>query len=256
MSIQADAPLKSDILKACRILFGPEVSVTQGFLSYIQLSGIKSAYRRVAKLTHPDRARTAEKIKRKRTAGRFIEAKRAYELLASFVRNRDSGATACNPCMEFPDQDDGPVREAGDSGGCTDPGEHYFNGKIPSRELLFGQYLYYSGQVSFDALIKAIVWQRRMRTRIGEIARKRGFLSEAQIRDILYLKRYDEPTGEAFIRLNLISREQLGSLLSAQKRTQRLIGEYFIHNRHLSLFEISNLHNEFLMHNASLNHSP
>ena len=45
-----------NILKACNILFGPDFKFYHESLDYLQLSGIKNAYREKSKLFHPDRA--------------------------------------------------------------------------------------------------------------------------------------------------------------------------------------------------------
>ena len=43
-------------LRSCRILFGPEVQITPQFLGYLQPAGVKTAYRKLAMETHPDRS--------------------------------------------------------------------------------------------------------------------------------------------------------------------------------------------------------
>jgi len=41
------------LFSACRVLFGPQVEITLEFLNYLQESGVKDAYRRRARETHP-----------------------------------------------------------------------------------------------------------------------------------------------------------------------------------------------------------
>jgi hypothetical protein len=45
----------SELYHACRILFGTELQCSPEFLDYLQISGVKSAFRRRAMETHPDR---------------------------------------------------------------------------------------------------------------------------------------------------------------------------------------------------------
>jgi len=47
---------KKDLLNACRILFGPAVQLSIDFLRDLEPSKLKSAYRKRAFETHPDRA--------------------------------------------------------------------------------------------------------------------------------------------------------------------------------------------------------
>ena len=41
---------------------------------------------------------------------------------------------------------------------------YHYRGALPHRRLLLGEFLFYSGLINWDSLIKAIVWQRRQRT--------------------------------------------------------------------------------------------
>ena len=45
---------ETELINACRILFGTHVEVTPEFLRYIQPDGIKNAYRSRARECHPD----------------------------------------------------------------------------------------------------------------------------------------------------------------------------------------------------------
>lgn len=236
-----------DLFKACSVLFGPEVNVTAGFLSYVQVPGIKSAYRRVARLTHPDHAVGMGDQERERNVRRFIEAKRAHDLLVSFITNRDAVIKSHGFHRARAAAEGAPVRKAeeqprGDSRRCR--------GNVPTGRLRFGQFLYYSGRISYADLVSAIVWQRQRRVRIGEVAKRKGWLSDAQVQRVLSLRTRGELFGEMVVRLGLISREQLVSLLAAQRLAQSPIGQYFVQNRHLSFSEINSLHREFLVHNA------
>ena len=74
--------------------------------------------------------------------------------------------------------------------------DRYFTGNVPRREPLIGQFLYYSGLISWDTLNHAIVWQRRQLPIIGTIAHDWGFLSAEEIQSILKERSYKDHFGE------------------------------------------------------------
>jgi hypothetical protein len=127
---------------------------------------------------------------------------------------------------------------------------NYFSGPAPERRLLFGEFLFYSGEVPWEAFIKAIVWQRSQRPRCGDMALKWGWVSRRHLVSALRWRRHGEPIGEAFVRLKHMSRLQVDSLLKAQRKAQKPFGEFFIEKGYLSrsylnaiLFQRYNAHN-------------
>ena len=46
-----------ELFNACRTIFGSQVNVSTEFLRYLQPVGVKSAYKKRALETHPDRAK-------------------------------------------------------------------------------------------------------------------------------------------------------------------------------------------------------
>ncbi|MBF0537797.1 MAG: DnaJ domain-containing protein [Nitrospirae bacterium] len=80
-----------ELYDACKILFGEEVKIDRGFLEYIQPSGLKSAYRKIALATHPDRNAAEDEAYKKTCTQQFIEATEAYEKLNSFLKQRENG---------------------------------------------------------------------------------------------------------------------------------------------------------------------
>jgi hypothetical protein len=99
---------------------------------------------------------------------------------------------------------------------------------MPSRRLLFGQYLYYAGHISFSTLIKAIVWQRLQRPSVGAIAVSWGWMEGGNIIDILRRRKYGEKFGACALRCGYLSECQILRLLDKQKTVQPLVGKYFI----------------------------
>lgn len=236
------------LLKACQILFGPGVDVSRDFLFYIQPSGIKSAYRKRALMTHPDRLLHLAEEARQRVADRFIETTWAYRKLLEFISRRDRRArlyvTATNrtrPKMR-------PMHP--EPRGARRPRGNYHRGPMPSRHLPLGQFLFYAGEISWESLIKAIVWQRNQRPRMGDIAKKWGWLREPEIIYALKRRKLGEPIGEALVRHKLLSGAQLEVLVRTQRRMQKPFGDYFLLNGHLTRNQLNSLLRKLALHNA------
>jgi len=73
----------------CRVLFDLDYGIPKGFLNYIQLSGLKEAYRKKVRQTHPDLAMGQSFLVQRRYAERFLVVQRAYEKLTEFIEERD-----------------------------------------------------------------------------------------------------------------------------------------------------------------------
>ena len=76
-----------EVLDACGLLFGSKVEISLESLKYLELSGLRSAYRKKALETHPDRARALGRDEAK-MSDRFREVTLAYEKLVPIVRNK------------------------------------------------------------------------------------------------------------------------------------------------------------------------
>ncbi|HOC59231.1 MAG: DnaJ domain-containing protein [Syntrophaceae bacterium] len=224
---------KQDLFKACESLFGSDIDVSVEFLRYLKPSGVKAAYRRKAMETHPDRAAALDGHA-DFMADRFKEVSLAYQLLQDFLAapwkySLDESGTLYKRKP--------PAERPADRRRETEPApkvEPHYAGRMPSRRLLFGQYLYYAGHVSLSTLVKAIVWQRMQRPSVGAIAVSWGWLEGGDIGDILRNRRYGEKFGECAFRLGRLSRHQLAQLLEKQKQSQPLIGKYFMEQNILS----------------------
>ncbi|MBW1780325.1 MAG: hypothetical protein JRL30_06260 [Deltaproteobacteria bacterium] len=209
--------------KACGILFGPQVEASLDFLKYLQPSGLKAAYRRKALETHPDRADAIGKDQAEMTQlGSKVDLNR-----------RRAKATQRN-------------------GRQTRASDHFYNGAIPKRNLLIGQFLYYSGRVSWKTLIDAIVWQRRQRPLIGQIALRWRKLSEHEIQTILLVRKLGEKFGECAARTGYLTRFEVMALLGGQSRLQSPIGEYFLKRNILRKEDMANMVNRQQIHNRRI----
>jgi hypothetical protein len=238
---------ENSLFEACQLLFGRQVDVSRDFLFYIQPSGIKSAYRKMALRTHPDR--TASLEEGTPDSDLFIETNQAYELLTDFVNARDRGEVRMETVSTSRPTSEPKSRRRRRKTRKPEK-ETFYTGKIPSRGLLFGQYLFYSGKVSWESLIRAIVWQRNQRPRMGEIAMNWGMLSEWQFRLIFLKRRPGEQLGEAAVRMCFLKQAQVKALLYHQRRLQKPFGEYFLIHNILSRSELQAILTEFIRHNT------
>ncbi|MCX5810586.1 MAG: DnaJ domain-containing protein [Proteobacteria bacterium] len=206
--------------QSCRILFGPEVRITPQFLSHLQPSGVKTAYRKLALETHPDRAYHLG-VDEAILEERFKKVHCAYKQVFSYIKEPDSYILTI-PLRSF-HQPDRPATKP------PSPQRPYFyKGEIPSRRIFIGQFLYYSNIISMRQMWDAVVWQQIQRPRIGDIARQLGWLSPSDIQNILRHRNRGELFGEFALRTELLSFYQVLVLLGRQKNLQPRIGIYFI----------------------------
>ena len=212
----------SEVFDACGLLFGPEVEISLDFLNYLQPSGLRSAYRKKALETHPDRARALGRDEAKMTE-RFRETTLAYERLMPIVRNKEAVKLLGRSGTGKGNGSARPVSRQ--RGGFSD---FFHRGKVPARELLIGQFLYYSGLISWHTLTRAIAWQRRQRPLIGQIALEWKMISREELQRVLMWRSLGGKFGERAVRLGYLSRFQLMAVLGKQHSLQRPIGEFFV----------------------------
>jgi hypothetical protein len=240
------------LFDSCRILFGPEVDIGWDFLFYIQLSGLKSAFRKRALLTHPDRTAYRQREGSPAKADSFIITRDAYDHLLDFVRKRHT----FRPGKKRPPQTRHRTKSAhrngasGKAGKSTSPG-FFYSGALPRRRLLMGEFLYYSGVISWESLIKAVVWQRRQRPQLGRIAAEKGWVLPGQVRFAALRKKAGTPIGETLIRHGLLERWQVDVLLWRQRRMQTALGELFIRAGLISQGRLNHLLKKFDLHNEA-----
>ena len=82
---------EEDLYRSCRIIFGRDLKVSSDFLQYLQLSGIKKAYRKKAMEFHPDRGFCQSLTLQQCMANQFIDVHQAYEKLVAYLESRDKG---------------------------------------------------------------------------------------------------------------------------------------------------------------------
>lgn len=248
----------SELFQACETIFGPEVKVSYDFLEYLQPIGIKTAFRKRAFETHPDRAMALGALHQDLNA-EFINVRQAYERLLSFVENKNGNSLNAHLFKGFRTRQSSYFSAGQHNGGqkknhhkrFKNHPDHFYTGGLPKGNLMFGQFLYYSGLISFRTLIEAICWQRRQRPLIGQIAVAWGLISYPDVLRILTIRTFDEKFGECALRSGYISNFEQFALIGKQKRLQRPFGEYFIENGILSSADLTGIARKQQLHNMT-----
>ena len=267
----------SELFEACETIFGPEVNVSIEFLEYLQPIGIKTAYRKRALETHPDRAKALGSFARDLNT-EFIDVQQAYEKLLSFVETNNGSSVSTSSFNDFKTrqtysyqsqeksshtssyqnnrQHKGRQKQSPHDQKYTGKKhkshpDHFYTGSFPKGSLMIGQYLYYSGLISWQTLIEAICWQWQQRPKLGQIAIAWGLISSPDVIRILTVRNLNEKFGECALRIGYISNFDLLALVGKQRQLQRPLGEYFITSGILSAMDIMNMANKQQLHNLT-----
>ena len=228
---------QGEIYQACRVIFGPQLVVSSEFLAYLQPAGLKSAFRRRVKETHPDGGNGS-------SPHDFWQVCQAYETLTSFLdRQACPEATVMGSVPRPAGGHRGRQRvKARQSGAGT--------AQLPSRPLLFGHFLCYSKVIDWQCLGRALIWHRRQRPRLGDLARTRGWLSAGQVETIASSGVHGKPFGQSALEKGLLSQGQLRSLLVAQGHGRAKIGRYFVDQKIISEGRLKSLLSRQCLHNT------
>lgn len=265
-----------DLLRAGQVLFGPAFAAERDWPARL-----RSAYRRRAFETHPDRAgalgRAASELAREwellnqayrflceaRTAApptwRAAPAARPARPRPEAGPARPGGAASAReppprkaPPSPAADGDAGAHARAPSAGGVRPPGRER---PLPRRKLRFAEFLYYSGRVTFAELVEAVVWQRRQRPPLGDIAIEFGFLDRGQVVEILARRGREAACsvlfGEYAVRAGFLTPFQLLAALGRQRRLQKPIGEFFVERGLIDRAEIAEICHRIFFHNAA-----
>jgi len=257
---------EKDLFHSCEIIFGPELDISREFLDYLQLSGIKSAYRKRAMETHPDRAALENDRVQRQRHDLFHSVQEAYENLIAFLDAKEKGYRLPPPTRPAPPrtQPDRPAQakataqtKAKSRNPFSQPAvfwdtESLYEGALPNRRLLLGHFLYYSGLINWRTIIQALIWQRTERPRLGEIGRRFGLLNEAEVLHILRNRPILQPFGRTALELGLLSQPQLQMLVAHQKRLQKKFGDFFLEKQILAPEELRALLQQYQEHNARI----
>ncbi len=268
------------LYRACEILFGSELRLSREFLEYLQPAGVKSAFRRRARETHPDTAAAGGQAGRQECSLLFHDVRQAYEDLLAYLDAREKGYRLCGAPGNGRAAG-APQAAAGRNGRAERSRQHTdrsatsrgwntnrthrawcsgekawqerlqqrYQGPMPQRPLLFGHFLYYTGKVSWRQVIQALVWQRQQRPRLGELGRRLGWLSDADILQVLDRRLPLRPFGEEAVRLGVLDEARLRVLVWQQRRLQRRFGDYFVEHAILSGPQVEILASRHRQHN-------
>ncbi len=246
---------ESQVVKACRTLFGKDVDISRDFLYYVQPSGVKSAYRKKAKENHPDLFTSHPLAVQQKQTSLFREILDAYDVLNRFFKQRElrSWREGMRP---FSEQTRTREERSAQSSSQTSPFRNgddiYYKGGVPHRTLQIGHYLYYSGKIAFGALIKALIWQRKQRPSIGDTAVQWGWLEPEGVDRIFKLCGKSRLFGEKAVELGLLTIFQVNTILLYQRSQQSPLGSYFVENKLLKPEELDRLVQELKEHNGRI----
>jgi hypothetical protein len=228
--------IRDDVERAMDLLFGEERPADVGGTGWH--GELREAFRRRALETHPDRAAALGRSPA-RLSEEFQALLDAFQLLSRQPPARTRPAAVPH---RPPERTQRP------------PQDHLSHGTLPRRPLMFAEYLYYSGRVSWRNMVEAVAWQRRQRPAIGRIAVEWGHLSDDEVRDILESRRREgtahEPFGEYARRKGYLSAAQLLALLGRQRRMQRRIGQYFVEAGLLAERDVRTVDDDRVRHNS------
>lgn len=272
-----------ELYRSCEILFGLEPKINRDFLEYLQASGVKTAYRKKARETHPDMMPANGDY----NPELFRAVQEAYENLSAYLKAREKGfrfhpfsSTIAKKSQQpfdaskrdtqtarshdkttadryaskrgFQKQSNGSKRPVNGKSQFNWQTDSLYKGPIPQRKLLFGHFLYYSGLINWKNIVQALVWQRNQRPRIGEIACRFGWLTEKEVFYILKNRAFMRPFGKAALDLGLLTKGQLKIIVLHQKRLQKKIGNYFTEKNILTRAQLRELVDKYHAHNAKI----
>lgn len=246
---------EAEIYRACRTLFGPELQLNRDFLHYLQPSGVKTAYRKKAKQTHPDRFAVSASHIQEQQHRLFQDLNQAHDTVQRFLKHKYLlPATRCfrsNHTSYHQKPQPQPPKQKPQQRRRQDPPPQgkYYRGSLPPRPLQFGLFLYYLGVIPFSAVISAITWQRQQRPVLGDIARRWGWLDDAQINQVLVYRNGGSKFGERAEQLGLLNSLQVRTLLLHQRSRQQQMGQYFIEQGILNAAALNQLLEQLAEHN-------
>ncbi len=266
-----------DILKAYRLLFATRHAVTPELLTRLQSSTVHKAYKKMAMDSHPDRACHLG-VSRAILESRFKEVNKAYTLLSDYVENRPASGFirpassrknawqgARNGRNHY-NAGGGDRQQTGRShdGKPTDSVSREHSGEtgrqsrgegahfLPGEELMLGQFLFYSGKITLNTLVEAIIWQRKQRPSFGRIAMEWRILKQQDILDILKERLPREKIGDCAHRLGYLNNIQYKAILLKQRNLQKPIGSFFITRGILTETEMQAMNQRLMQHNRRI----
>jgi hypothetical protein len=176
----------------------------------------------------------------------------AYDVINRFFKEREEGLWTASVGSAIPSNRTGAHQERpsrSPSARKQSSTDHY-RGPVPFRVLEIGRYLYYSGHISYSALIAALIWQRKQRPVIGNVALRWGWLVKPSIERITAAQDVPGRFGEKAVRLGLLSGFQVNTLLYYQRTHQERLGKYFVIKKLLTAEQLELLARKLNEHNV------
>ena len=236
-------PTSPDLEQAVHLFFSDLFLEDQAGRSHrIGMADIKKEFRKKAMLYHPDRAALLGENKGQ-LEEKFKQISDAYGILKSALTNNyivikspaSSPKQHANVNFSSP-IDPSFVRPAasnrhfsGNTRAFRKPKKSFFHkGMVPLRRLRFGEFLFYKQVISWHTLIQAIVWQHRVRPRIGHIAVELNYMEPQDILTVLKNKNSLEPFCRAAVRLGFLDDYRRFVLLGRQRSYNLPLGKFFL----------------------------
>jgi DnaJ domain len=255
-----------ELFRSCEILFGADLHLSGEFLDYLEVDGVKSAFRRRAMETHPDRQNGKDPWLQQESTALFSTVREAYENLLDFLQQKDTiqvspksrrTSTATTTKQKQGSSSRQPIKpiilpdEISSKGGFSNT-ETYYQGSLPGRRLLFGHFLYYSGLANWRTITRVLIWQKTERPRLGELALRFGIFDQNAINTIMSYKKPFYPFGQTARSLGLLSEQQLRTLIFQQQRLQKKFGTILLEKNLLKDYELRELLYQFERHNDNI----
>ncbi|MDX9785202.1 MAG: J domain-containing protein [Desulfobacterales bacterium] len=273
--------ISPDIEQAVHLFFADHFLDEQGAKFYrVGMEEIKKEFRKKALLFHPDRAILLGKS-RGLLEKKFKEITDAYGILKAaladdylivrspFVPKPNMGyhraetVSRPSPPKAAPHSGKASPASAGtrpkDTSASPRPFQRqhrqsfFFKGTLPRRKLRLGEYLFYKRVITWHTLIQAIVWQHRVRPRLGQIALDLNYMDPQDVYAILKNRRFREPFGRAAVRLGFLDDYRRFVLLGRQRSFNLPLGKFFIDARILDKAAIDQHILENRLHNFYCN---
>ncbi len=131
--------------------------------------------------------------------------------------------------------------------------DFFYSGAIPPRRLRIGEFLFFRRDISWKTLIKAISWQSRNRPKVGKIAVDWGYMSEAQVENLLVRRLKEGARKTPFCsyaeQRGFLSGYQRLTLLGRQHSLQSPFGRYLIETGHLNETDLARALDALREHN-------
>ena len=238
-----------DVVTACRQLFKIQPFLAHSIIPVLRLEDVKIA---LAKQLHRS---SDEQLPVDDTTGMYMES---YRVLTEYIEHHNldvilalenyNNQPADSPSYLFPlvntAQSAPPPHHS-----LISKKELYFNGRLPSRRLRLGTYLYYRGLISYYQVMESIAWQKNRRPLIGQMAMQIGKLTANQFARIIVHVKNGEFFGTIARKQNLLSNSVIQTLVKAQEKYDCRIGRYFVEKQIFSEDEIRKLEEEMCRHN-------